>query len=214
MWIGGIGALSPPVALEVCNSEERARARRFAASHEAADYLTARALLRHLLAAYAGQSPEAISIETQKDGKPLVAGLSIAFNLSHSGSHVAIALRHGESVGVDVQRAKEIDELAIARSLFAPGEIALLEGLSRDERRRHFFRVWTCREAVLKAAGLGMKGRGLVLQAGAEGDYEVCPRSPGWSQMRLKEFSPAIDSYGALAWPETASRPRVRQFSI
>ena len=42
------------------------------------------------------------------------------------------------------------------RLLFAPGERAELEAADGDRRTDLFYRLWTLKEAVLKAAGLGL----------------------------------------------------------
>ena len=214
LWLGELEGLASVSPSEVCSAAEQERAKRFASRGDADRYLAARALLRRVLSAYVGQPPQALAIADAPDGKPFVRDTAVAFNLSHSETCVAIAVRAGAAIGVDVQRGREIDELGIARSLFAPAEIALLQGLGKDARRPHFFRIWACREAVLKAAGVGMKGRGLALRPGPEGAYEVRPLSPDWSRMRIHEFSAGRDIYGALAWPEPPERPRIRQFAI
>ena len=45
---------------------------------------------------------------------------------------------------------------AIARRFFAPGEQRRLFALGEAERYREFFRLWTCKEAFLKATGEGL----------------------------------------------------------
>jgi 4'-phosphopantetheinyl transferase len=151
-----------------------------------------------------------------------VRDAAIAFNLSHSGPSVAIALRAGADtearLGVDVQQSKTTDELALARSLFADSEIAMLAGLGKAERHDPFFRLWACREAVLKASGLGMKGRGFELRQDAHGTYAVRALSPVWTDITLHEFQPHRNVFGALAWRQVGGqagpRPQIRQFAI
>jgi len=222
LWLGDIAALPPDIAPDICSPAEQDRARRFASRGDAARYLQTRALLRQLLSAYVGQPPEAIGIDEAKDGKPYVRDGAIAFNLSHSGPCVAIAVRVGAEpeagLGVDVHHGRRADELALARSLFADSEIAMLAGLGKAARHRPFFRLWACREAVLKTSGLGMKGgmkgRGFSLRLDARGAYAVHALSPAWNAIALHEFQPRRDVFGALAWRQTGTRPQIRQFEI
>ncbi len=86
-------------------------------------------------------------------GVPSPAG----FSVSHSGGHGLIALVPHGRIGVDVEertpRRNLNDDI---RLLFAPGERAELEAADPDRRTDLFYRLWTLKEAVLKAAGLGL----------------------------------------------------------
>jgi len=222
LWLGDPSPPAPEIAPDICTAAEQERAKRFASPGDAMRYLQTRAVLRRLLAAYAGLPATAIEIGEGRDGKPFVANGAIAFNLSHSGATLAIAIRAGSDaeagLGVDVQQVKAVDELALARSLFAESEIAMLEGLGKAARRAAFFRLWTCREAVLKASGLGMKGRGFDLRQDGQGQYAVHALSPVWASTALHEFEPKSDVFGALAWKQAGERatprPQIRQFLI
>ena len=156
----------------------------------------------------------------------------VGFSVSHSGGHGLIALVPHGRIGVDVEertpRRNLNDDI---RLLFAPGERAELEAADGDRRTDLFYRLWTLKEAVLKAAGLGL---GLdtagfeiprVLYRGApEGEAtpqlrERCrdfrlPGAPGvaWRLEPLEDarFAAAL----ARELPETASSgavPRNRQ---
>ncbi len=81
----------------------------------------------------------------------------MGFSVSHSGGHGLIALVPHGRIGVDVEertpRRNLNDDI---RLLFAPGERAELEAADEDRRTDLFYRLWTLKEAVLKAAGLGL----------------------------------------------------------
>ena len=86
-------------------------------------------------------------------GVPSPAG----FSVSHSGGHGLIALVPHGRIGVDVEERTPRRNLSDdIRLLFAPGERAELEAADRDRRTDLFYRLWTLKEAVLKAAGLGL----------------------------------------------------------
>jgi 4'-phosphopantetheinyl transferase len=103
---------------------------------------------------------------------------------------------------VDVERLRALgnaDELA--RRFFAPAEVAALAALPEAERLPGFYRLWTCKEAVLKATGEGIT-RGL---AGVEVNCDPAAslRAVGgdraaaaaWS---LREFEPTPLHLGAV----------------
>ena len=70
---------------------------------------------------------------------------------------MAVALASRGAIGIDVE---EIDEakadLAIAEAYFAPSEVELLRQAPPSERTRCFFRLWTLKEAYIKAIGKGL----------------------------------------------------------
>jgi len=60
-------------------------------------------------------------------------------------------------VGVDVEQHRlGVDALGIARRYFAWEEAETLSALSLEEVDTHFLRLWTCKEAFVKAIGLGL----------------------------------------------------------
>lgn len=81
----------------------------------------------------------------------------VGFSVSHSGGHGLIALVPHGRVGVDVEertpRRNLNDDI---RLLFAPRERAELEAADGDRKTDLFYRLWTLKEAVLKASGLGL----------------------------------------------------------
>lgn len=92
-------------------------------------------------------------------GKPPLAHgrLSLAFNLSHSGRLVLLALTSAAPVGIDVERVKASTDLAaIAHRFFSPAERVELARISRDGYAEAFYRCWARKEAHLKAIGEGL----------------------------------------------------------
>jgi 4'-phosphopantetheinyl transferase len=70
---------------------------------------------------------------------------------------VLCALAVGRRVGVDLVGARpgRADD-AVARALFAPGEVAGLRALPPEARAPAFRRCWTRKEAYVKARGEGL----------------------------------------------------------
>jgi phosphopantetheine--protein transferase-like protein len=62
------------------------------------------------------------------------------------------------ALGVDVEheRGRPIRIMRLARRFFTPAELERLGGLSGEARTRHFYRLWTLKEAWVKAHGLAL----------------------------------------------------------
>lgn len=144
----------------VLSHEERQRAERFAFAKDQRSYITAHWLLRCVLSCYVPVPPNAWEFARTSQGKPLLVGpgvkSGILFNLSHTAGMVATAVTCVGEVGVDVETVRPRDHLNLARRYFAPWEISQLESLAAEEQPDAFFRLWTLKEAYIKAKGLGL----------------------------------------------------------
>ncbi|MDR1265297.1 MAG: 4'-phosphopantetheinyl transferase superfamily protein [Propionibacteriaceae bacterium] len=80
---------------------------------------------------------------------------SVHVSFSHSEDIVMVAACADESVGVDVERITRYPE-KVANRMFSTAELRRLNRFDGVERDIEFFRVWTLKEAISKAWGLGM----------------------------------------------------------
>ena len=81
---------------------------------------------------------------------------SVSFNVSHSGDHGLIALNAGRRLGVDVEECVPKPTLALLiEEVMGPDEQAELAALHGVERLHRFYRLWTLKEALIKALGTG-----------------------------------------------------------
>ena len=100
--------------------------------------------------------------DTSKDyeGKPYIEGFE-HFSISHSDSSWAVLIDEREC-GLDIQYGRSCDFLSIARRFFNPEDAAAVGGIysmgesAEAEARAEFFRIWTKREALIKALGLSV----------------------------------------------------------
>lgn len=91
-------------------------------------------------------------------GKPYLETHSeLNFNHSHSQKNYAFALSHSvQDLGVDVEDLdRKVRFEALARHAFHPKELEIWQNLAQEQE--YWFKVWTTKEAVLKAAGLGIR---------------------------------------------------------
>lgn len=91
-------------------------------------------------------------------GKPYLKDHSnIAFNHSHSQNFYALAMSQTvKEIGVDVEElSRKVRFDALAQHAFHPEEYAIWQQLDCDPE--YWFKVWTTKEAVLKAHGMGIR---------------------------------------------------------
>jgi 4'-phosphopantetheinyl transferase len=145
----------------VLDEEERARAARFAHESDRHQFIAAHALLRVLLQHFGGGPAEAWRFTSHSHGKPSLHhdhGLRrLSFNISHTRGAVACAITLDHAIGVDIEHIEHSARfLELAHSYFAPAEIALLRAAPAAAQRPLFFRLWTLKEAYIKAHGDGL----------------------------------------------------------
>ena len=145
----------------ILNSKELARAERFVVEAPRTQFAYARAFLRTALGEALEVSPAQLSLGTGPHGKPFVAGKhwqsGLLFNLSHCDGLTVLVASHNIMVGVDAEQPdRDLDRYRFAARFFHPFEQASLAGLSEDHHRAKFFRIWTQKEAWLKAIGTGL----------------------------------------------------------
>lgn len=144
-------------ARELLDDADRRAAERYARPAARNRQVLCHAALRCLLARRLGKHPAELRFLLGSHGKPRLdepAGLH--FNLSHSGDGALFALADRE-VGVDLERMRPRRNLEqLAAVSFSATELAAFLAAPAAERERTFYRLWACKEALLKAWGLGL----------------------------------------------------------
>ena len=155
-------AVPTPHLLRMLSPSERARCARLPGVH-ARRALLARALVRTELASALNVAPASLVFVIGDHGKPEIFDppQAIAFNLSHSGDWALLAWLKGSAkarVGVDIEHraAGERDVLRLARRYFSAAEQRALEKLEGLAQEALFYRLWTLKEAWVKAHGLAL----------------------------------------------------------
>ena len=148
-------------ALWWLDGTERRRRERFIYDAPRHRFTLCRAALRSVLCRELACSNEHLAFRTSEHGKPYAVmrgrRAPISFNVSHSGAHGLIALAPGGQVGIDVEERvphPNLDELIAA--VFGPNEQRELAETHGSYRLDLFFRLWTMKEALSKAHGMGL----------------------------------------------------------
>ena len=78
------------------------------------------------------------------------------FNLSHSGSYAVCAVSDAP-VGVDIEVRRKNTNLKVAKRFFSQAENDYIDSFETLESREDaFYRIWTLKEAFVKATGEGL----------------------------------------------------------
>uniref|UniRef100_A0A059Q2U4 holo-[acyl-carrier-protein] synthase n=1 Tax=Saccharum hybrid cultivar R570 TaxID=131158 RepID=A0A059Q2U4_9POAL len=131
-----------------------------------------RALVRTTLSRYTDckVDPRSFEFKKNKFGKPEILWQSddsrmerpLHFNISHTSSLIACGITMDTPIGIDIEdkkrkTAKNI--LSLARRYFTPSEIDYLAKIpDPDGQQKEFIKLWTLKEAYVKALGRGFSG--------------------------------------------------------
>lgn len=148
-------------AVTLLDEAERARWKRSRSRQARYAFALCRAALRINLAEHAGCDAKDLSFGHLDHGKPfaIMGGRrsGIGFNVSHSGGHGLIAIGGHGDLGVDVEeRSLHRDFAGLACRVYGPQERQRLAHVSGNARIHLFYRLWTMKEALLKATGTGL----------------------------------------------------------
>lgn len=139
---------------------ERTRSRQFVHTGARRRYVMCRAATRAVLRDRLDCRNEHLTFGASRYGKPfaLLDGkpASISFNVSHSGSHGLVAIAPRGRLGVDIEeRTIRYNLDSLIEYVLGPNEQASLSLESGAGRANLFFKLWTIKEALLKALGTG-----------------------------------------------------------
>ncbi len=211
LW-GAFSAQSPMIldpCYEALTIEGKKGASFFKFQKDRDSYVLSNGLVRILIADYLKISTEELKVSRHKKGKPyLLNDDQFFFNISNSGDCCVFAFSRNGEVGIDIERIrplKDLDELI--EKNFSPNEIIYINRNSADRSTR-FFKLWTLKEAYLKAIGEGMRltpdnlefscGNGEFKLQSVRGIDEL----GDWTFM---DFSPSKDYVGTLAYKENSA---------
>ena len=143
-------------ARKLLSDREKKRADRFVYDRHRRRYTVAQGHLRRVLGQLTHTSPDEIRFQFGEHGKPFLPG-GPSFNQSHSEERIMIAVGAEGRLGVDIEEIRPVKYLlGLADKNFAREEAALLHATPDSERFTVFFRLWTRKEAFLKALGFGL----------------------------------------------------------
>lgn len=112
-------------------------------------------LLRECLKPFGVDYTEDSPVTKGKFGKPsLTEHPEIHYSISHADG-ISACIVSGKECGIDCERIRPLRP-AVMRRAFSENEKQLVEEAPEEQRDTLFFRLWTLKEAYIKAVGTGL----------------------------------------------------------
>lgn len=211
-------------AVHDLTAAERERAERFRFDRHRTRWLAARVALRRILARELGVALRDIAYDTLAHGKPTLGGAhagALEFNLSRSGGCALVGVTRDVALGVDVEAVKPIADIhAIAVGHFAAEERERLFALAPTDQVEGFYRIWTRKEAYIKATGTGLAQPLDRFAVSLEPDPCAFIHLDGnrsaareWSLLQVVPPEGGGAFVGAVAAPRAGERVEIRTFA-
>jgi 4'-phosphopantetheinyl transferase len=124
------------------------------------EFFTGRLLLKSIIGELLQAPPDKLVFRKDLNGKPYllndISSSKVHFNLTHSHMLVACAISRENSIGIDVEHMGS-NYVDLAPFVCSEIELNFINRLE-DSRARNeaFFLLWTRKEALLKAHGVGL----------------------------------------------------------
>jgi 4'-phosphopantetheinyl transferase len=142
--------------------EEQARYQRYYFDQHRRQLLLTRIMTSLILSRYLQDVPaKDLRFDNNEFGKPVLSpgqtDQPLFFNVSHSGSCIVIAVCRHQDIGVDIEKIKPNRRFEkIAGRFFSALETQELLKLEGSLQANRFYRLWTLKEAYIKACGMGL----------------------------------------------------------
>lgn len=180
---------------DVLSEVESRSMARFAFARDRRRYGQSHVAARTILGTYLGCEPRLVQLEHDALGKPYIVGADLQCSWAHAGDLAVVGVGRRHALGVDVEHVRTLpDAEVLNRIAFTARERAHLE---TAETPSELLRLWTRKEALLKATGEGLRR--------APKDVEVLEPSalPGW---RIVDLKPAQGYVGAAVVRDSTER--------
>ena len=143
------------------SADERARADRFRHDPSRNIYIAAHVLLRRALTARAGPPIDAWRFNAGPTGRPFIDGPAaftrLAFSLTHCTGLAACAIAEDVQIGIDAEDTTRRPDINNVVRHFSEDERERLYAITgAEERQAAVQKLWTLKEAFVKARGVGL----------------------------------------------------------
>lgn len=189
-------------ATALLDRRERSRAMRFRFQRDRNTYVLAHAVWRIALGACLGLEPREVPLATTSDGQPRLAGTALSTSLSHSGDLVALTVCPAATVGIDIECYPARIDLDALMPVFCTREEQLaMSALQGPERARSLLELWTRKEALLKAFGVGLLTDPATIPAPSAQSLMPPPSAAHYPPCRTRNLRSSKHWIAAIAAP-------------
>jgi phosphopantetheinyl transferase len=139
--------------------QEDARAALIVCKKLRVKFIINRGILRWLCSQLLDKMPTSIVFDVNMHGKPFlpqqINKQDLHFNLSHSKNYAMFAFTIGRDIGIDLEDCDREISMRTARLFLSSSELRKLSELPKGIQRDAYLKLWTKKEAISKALGLG-----------------------------------------------------------
>jgi phosphopantetheinyl transferase len=164
-----------------------------------------------LEAIVSGYAPHASAV-FRAGRRPEVVGAPLHVSLARADRLALVAVATGREVGVDVEPTAPAPPPAVVAHLLTEREARGVEQQPSGGRDAAFARAWVRKEAVLKAAGVGLAVEPRLVEVGVEPGAQRVVSVPGRGHMTVSDL--AFEGHVAAVAASGTAAVRVRLFEL
>ena len=163
-----------PPALCPAMPEEKEQAQTLPAGLARDGWLARRRLARQVVAEARGVNPTDVGVATDVRGRPVLERAGLGFHVSFAAREALALIGIADRpIGIDLEI--EVPDLVIPLNVLREDERAWLAAQPEALRACGFLRIWTAKEAIVKAVGQGFRlaPEQIILPALSGGDVDI-----------------------------------------
>jgi 4'-phosphopantetheinyl transferase len=203
VWYATLESLRPRVQefTDLLDPVEQERALKFRFDHDRERFILGHGLLRSLLGRYLKRDGSLIRMARGPFGKPYLERKDLRFNMSDTKDAVLVAFTHKLEIGADIETmTRRVDHVSVASHYFTAPELRSIQDaagdpVSKPQEKRRFLELWTRKEAVLKASGVGIMDDLKALRVDGERNTMLITHE-AFSKMAAPEYHVITHSIG------------------
>jgi 4'-phosphopantetheinyl transferase len=139
---------------ELLSADEKIRYARYKKREDRINFLVGRLIVKTNLN---GMDPQCVELLPNRYGMPVCRSGNCSeyrhFSISHTDGFVAVLFSVSDKAGIDVEKMKVIEYLTILKEVSTHEELELFT--HSENQCETFYKIWTVKEAALKAGGEG-----------------------------------------------------------
>jgi 4'-phosphopantetheinyl transferase len=205
IWQANLKSLSvyPEDISKTLSSDELESADKLKFTIDREHFILRHYYLRLILGKYCNCQPHELMFRYNSCKKPYISipeYKEILFNMSSSGDLMIVGLGWHNDIGIDIEKVHEFYNLEnISADYFSLQELNYFNGES--DRTKAFFKIWTRKEAIIKAMGQGLYYplKSFCVEVSPSGDYEHMTIVNNPSESKLWRTSELNTSDGYIA---------------
>jgi 4'-phosphopantetheinyl transferase len=149
-----------------------------------AQFAVSRSVARRLTSELLGIAPGSVRFDRDELGRPTVNVASASISITHTTGMAAVAIAIGRPVGIDME-PNDRHPFPPGHLWLTPSERDAVNAHGGGERRELLLRLWTAKEAVVKALGVGSQQPFRTI--------DILTDEPGWFRVGVDDGARSLE---------------------